>query len=159
MLSTTAICKLVALQAGYVIGETHKKCMFESQFANFAVIRREEIWDSQFVTMTSRRHLPEELRWRAIGRQDKVRQKWPDGSVLLWFIEFGNNFIPQIWRAGGSAKDGQPLMTDICRYAHEVIELRLNSDPPLLQRPEGWCHVEGFTKVVCTRGDQLPLTS
>ncbi|GBM26768.1 hypothetical protein AVEN_239892-1, partial [Araneus ventricosus] len=63
-----------------------------------------------------------------------------------------------------SAKDGQPLrratMTDICRYAIEGIEpqLRLNSDPPLLQPPEGWCQrqlcVEGFTNVVCTRGDQ-----
>ncbi|GBN42812.1 hypothetical protein AVEN_205405-1 [Araneus ventricosus] len=64
---------------------------------------------------------------------------------------------------GGSGKDDQPLrrapMTDICRYAHEGIEpqLRLNSDPPLLQKPEGCCQrqpcVEGFAKVVCTRGD------
>ncbi|GBN13953.1 hypothetical protein AVEN_91369-1 [Araneus ventricosus] len=51
-------------------------------------------------------------------------------------------------------------MTDISRYAHEGIEpqLRLNSDPPLLQPPEARCQhqlcMEGFTKVICTRGDQ-----
>ncbi|GBN12252.1 hypothetical protein AVEN_262785-1 [Araneus ventricosus] len=44
---------------------------------------------------------------------------------------------------GGSGKDSQHLrrapMTDICRYAHEGMEpqFRLNSDPPLLQPPEG----------------------
>ncbi|GFX53255.1 hypothetical protein TNCV_362491 [Trichonephila clavipes] len=47
---------------------------------------------------------------------------------------------------------------------HEEIEqqLRLNSDPPSLQAPEGWYqgqpYVEGFTNVVFMRGDQ-PFTS
>ncbi|GBM45175.1 hypothetical protein AVEN_49773-1, partial [Araneus ventricosus] len=46
-----------------------------------------------------------------------------------------------IRQLGVSGKNGQPQqrapMTDICRYAHEGIEpqLRLNSDPPLLQTP------------------------
>ncbi|GFV12256.1 hypothetical protein TNCV_1537521 [Trichonephila clavipes] len=44
-------------------------------------------------------------------------------------------------------------MTDICHYAHEGTEpqLRLNSNPPSLQAPEGWYQgqpfLEGFTNV------------
>ncbi|GFV12585.1 uncharacterized protein TNCV_4425381 [Trichonephila clavipes] len=55
---------------------------------------------------------------------------------------------------GGSAKDGHVIsqmpMTDICDHSHEGIELqlRLNSDPPLLQAPGGCYQSEP-----CVEGD------
>ncbi len=42
--------------------------MSQSKAAIVAVRLRLDIWHSQFVTMTSRHHLTEGLRWRAIGR-------------------------------------------------------------------------------------------
>ncbi|GBN14576.1 hypothetical protein AVEN_73594-1 [Araneus ventricosus] len=52
-----------------------------------------------------------------------------------------------------SGKDDQPLrrapMTDICRYSHEGIEpqLRLNSDNPLLQKPEALLTPDYFGRI------------
>ncbi|GBL75839.1 hypothetical protein AVEN_155113-1 [Araneus ventricosus] len=121
--------------------------------------------------MTSRHHLSEELRWRAIGRLEAGQSRT---EVARW-LNVSPSVVHRLWQQflttdyyyfypGGSAKDGQPLrrapMTDICRYAHKGIEpqLRLNSDTPLLQPPESWCQhqpcLEGFTKVACTPGNQ-----
>ena len=42
--------------------------MFQSKVSIVSAWLRLEIWYSEIVTMTSRHHLTEELRWRAIGR-------------------------------------------------------------------------------------------
>ncbi|GFU54709.1 general transcription factor II-I repeat domain-containing protein 2 [Trichonephila clavipes] len=55
------------MQSEYVICEEHKNGC-QSKAAIIVECLRLEIWYSEIVTMTSRPHLTEELRWQAIGR-------------------------------------------------------------------------------------------
>ncbi|GBM71031.1 hypothetical protein AVEN_272377-1 [Araneus ventricosus] len=80
--------------------------------------------------MTSRHHLPEELRWRAIGRLEAGQSQ---AEVARW-LNVSPSVVHRLWQQflitdSASRRFGQPLrrapMTDICRYAHEGIEPQL----------------------------------
>ena len=86
--------------------------MFENKPTYFTAIVTSEIWDSHFVTMTSRHHLPAELQWKAIGR---VEAKQSQIEVARW-LNVHPSVVHRLWRQFQTTDGQQPRrapMTDI----------------------------------------------
>ena len=68
--------------------------MFEIKPTNFTVIVTSEIWDSHFVTMTFRHHLPAELRWKAIGRLEAGQSQ----TEMARWLNVNYFMVQRLWR-------------------------------------------------------------
>ena len=140
--------------------------MFEIKPTNFTVIVTSEIWDSHFVTMTFRHHLPAELRWKAIGRLEAGQSQT---DVVRW-LNVSPSVVYRLWRkfqtthsASRRFSVGRPLAATRVDHRYLTLCARKNRTTTptllrfsLLQPPEGWC-----LRQLCARRPAIcvPLTS